>query len=398
MSEFRLSRRTMLAGSTAALVHSWSRSAWADDTIRIGMIIEGSGVFAELGRQARTAAELYQRQNGDTVAGKKVEIIYRDTGGSNADLARRHAQELVTTEHVQFLAGFGLSPIALAAAPIATAAKVPLVIMNAGAAAGLTTKSPFIVRYSFTMAQVTNPLAQWAKANGFDKIYTMVADYAPGIDAETSFQKTFEAAGGAITGKVRFPLTGFDFSAYLARARDTGPQAIFAFPGSGEGGLQLIKAYREQGMDNDGIKLMGIGDMTDDAYLEAIGPSALGIVTSHHYSVALQSPENESFVAAWREAYGKDTRPNYYAAASWDGMHAIYEVIKRLNGNIDGEAAVQAFQEISFSGPRGVVRLNGNRDIVQDVYIRKVEKVGDSLYNVPIQRFEAVAPDVQPPA
>ena len=391
-----ISRRVFVAGGALLTLPTPSVFAQTDSTIRIGMIIEGSGVFAELGRQARAAVELFQKENSDTVAGKKVEVIYRDTGGANADLARRHAQELVGNERVQFLAGFGLTPIALAAAPIATAAKVPLVIMNAGAAAGLTGKSPYIVRLSFTMAQVSAPLATWAAQNGLKRIYMMVADYAPGLDSEASFQRTFEAAGGTIVGKVRFPLTGFDFSAYLARAKDANPQAIFAFPGSGEGGLQLIKAFGERGLDKDGIQLIGIGDMTDDAYLEAIGDPAIGIVTSHHYSVALKSPENEAFLAAWRKAYGAKSRPNYYAAASWDGMRAIYEVIKSLNGKIEGEAAIQAFEKLSFTGPRGLVKLNADRDIIQDVYIRRVSKVNSELLNVPIQRYEAVEPVNRP--
>jgi len=365
-------------------------AAQTQPPLRIGIITELSGPFADYGRQAKAAIDLFLKEHGDSVAGRKVEVIYRDTGGANPELSRRHAQELVTRDKVDFLGGFGLSPNAMGAAPIATEAKKPMIIMNAAATSSIPMRSPYIVRMSFTLPQVTAPLAEWAARNGIRNVYTVVSDYGPGLDAEKAFVKTFEAHGGKIVGGVRAPLANPEFGPYLQRARDAKPDAIFAFVPSGDTGVQFIKAYAERGLEKAGIKLITTGDITDDAFLEPIGDLALGLITSHHYSMAHDSPENKAFVSAYRKAAGPNARTNFYMVGAWDGMGAIYEVARRLKGQVDGDKAIEILREMKIQSPRGPISFDENRDIVQNVYIRRVEKRDGRLFNVEFVTVPAV--------
>jgi branched-chain amino acid transport system substrate-binding protein len=384
----RLFAQSLLAASLA-LVHFGSL-AQGQPPLRIGIITEMSGPFADYGRQVKSAVDLYLKEKGDTVAGRKVEVLYRDTTGANPEASRRHAQELVAKDKVDFIAGFGLSPNALGAAPIATGAKKPMIIMNAAATSVITTKSPYIVRMSFTLPQVTAPLAEWAAKNGIRNVYTIVSDYGPGQDAEKAFVKTFEANGGKIVGGVRAPLNNPEFGPYLQRARDAKPDAIFAFVPSGDTGVQFIKAYADRNLDKAGIKLITTGDLTDDVFLDSIGDAALGLITSHHYSMAHDSPQNKEFVDAYRKAYGPNARTNFYMVGTWDAMGAIYEVARRLNGPIDGDKAVEILRSMKIQSPRGPISFDENRDIVQNVYIRRVEKRDGKLYNVEFATIPAV--------
>ena len=366
----------------------------AQDAIKVGVIAEFSGPFADYGAQIEAGMKAYMKEHGDTVAGKKVVLITRDTKGPAPEVAKRLAQELVTRDHVQFLAGFGLTPNAMAVAPVASEAKVPMVISNA-ATSSITTKSPYVTRVSMTIPQIAEPLAQWALKNGIKQVYTVVADYGPGIDAETQFTKTFKAGGGEIVGSLRTPLQNPDFSAAIQRVKDSKPQAVFVFLPAGEEGIAFMKTFNERGLAAAGIKLIATGDITDDHVLQAMGDSTLGMITAFHYSSAHKSPENEAFLKAYAAANdAKVGAPNFMAAAGYDTMHVIYEVAQKLNGNIDGDKAMAAIKGMKWTSPRGPVEIDPQtRDIDQTVYIRKVEKVDGKLENVEFDKI----PDVKDP-
>ena len=383
----KLILRTLVAGALAAL----SFAAVAQGTIKVGVVAEFSGPFADYGSQIEAGMKAYMKEHGDSVAGKKVELITRDTKGPAPEVAKRLAEELITRDHVQFLAGFGLTPNAMAVAPVVTQAKVPMVISNA-ATSSITTKSPYITRVSMTIPQIAEPLAQWALKNGIKQVYTVVADYGPGIDAETQFTKTFKEGGGEIVGSVRTPLQSPDFSAATQRVKDTKPQAVFVFLPAGQQGISFMKSFNERGLGQAGIKLIATGDITDDHVLEAMGDPTLGMITAFHYSAAHKSPENEAFLKAYAAANDpKIGAPNFMAAAGYDTMHVIYEVAKKLSGNIDGDKAMAAIKGMKWTSPRGPVEIDPQtRDIDQTVYIRKVEKVNGKLENVEFDKIPNV--------
>ena len=380
-------RRTLLR--TAALVALAPGLALAQsDIVKIGLILPLTGPFASTGRQIEAAARLYMAQNGATVAGKKIELIVKDDTGT-PDIAKRIAQELVN-DKVAVLAGFGLTPIAMAVAPIATQAKVPEVVMAAGSSM-ITEASPYIARTSFTVAQSAAPMAEWATKNGIKKVVTIVSDYAPGLDAEKAFSEPFVKAGGKVEN-VRVPLRNPDFAPFLQRAADEKPDALFVFVPSGAGS-QLMKQYSERGLDKSGIKLIGPGDMTDDDILNDMGDVALGTITTQFYSAAHPSPENKAYVEAFKKA-NKGMRPNFMSVGGYDGMHLIYEALKKTNGNTDGDALIAAMKGMSWTSPRGPISIDpATRDIVQNIYVRKVERVGGELYNVEF----ATIPNVKDP-
>jgi branched-chain amino acid transport system substrate-binding protein len=374
-------RRNLLAGAAMFSALAASGAAMAQEPIKIGLILPMTGPFASTGRQVEAAVKLYQQQNGDSVAGRKVQIILKDDTGT-ADVTKRLAQELIVNDKVTVLAGFGLTPLALAAAPLATQAKVPEVVMCA-ATSTITEASPFVVRSGFTLAQVATPMADWAGKNGLKKVVTLVSDYGPGIDAEKAFSETFTKAGGTVEN-LRVPLRNPDFSPFLQRAADSKPDALFTFVPSGVG-AQLMKQFAERGLDKSGIRLISTGDVVDDDILNDMGDVALGVVSSHHYSAAHDSPENKRFVAEFKKA--SNMRPNFMAVGGYDGMHLIYEGLKKTNGQ-GGQALVDAMKGMSWASPRGPVTIDPQtRDIVQDVFIRKVEKKDGELYNV---EFDAI--------
>ena len=359
----------------------------AQGVVKLGLVAEFSGPFAQYGQQILGGMKAYMKQNGDTVAGKKIEIVQKDTTGPAPDVAKRLAQELVTRDNVDFLVGFGLTPNALAVAPVATEAKKPMIIMNA-ATSIITTKSPYIVRVSMTLPQITQPMAQWAAKNGIKKVYTVVADYGPGLDAEAAFTKAFKAAGGEMVGSVHTPLQNPDFAPFVQRVKDAKPEAVFLFLPAGEQGIAFMKSYKERGLAEAGIKLIATGDITDDGVLDAMGDPTLGLVTSFHYSASHNSPENTAFKKAYAEANGTTLRPNFMAATGYDGMAAIYEALRKTNGSTDGDKIMAALKGMKLASPRGAIMIDPEtRDVVQTVYIRKVEKIGGGLYNMEFDTF-----------
>ena len=374
-----VSAATLLIAATAS----------AQEPIKVGMVVEMSGPFADIGRQIMNGARAYVKAHGDVVAGRKVELIVKDTTGMAPDVAKRQAQELVTNDKVDFLAGFGLTPNALSVAPLATEAKKPMVIMNA-ATSIITTRSPYIARVSMTLPQVTAPLATWALNNGIKQVYTLVADYGPGIDAETQFRKTFTAGGGQIVGSVRTPPNNPEFAPFLQRIKDARPQALFIFLPQGEQPVSIMKGFAERELDKAGVKLIATGDVTEDSLIEAMGDAPLGVVTTHQYSVAHDSAQNRAFLKAYADiATG---RPNFMAVGGWDGMAAIYEVIRRLGGRIDGDKAMEVLKGLKIDSPRGPIMIDpATRDVVQTVYVRRVERMKDGkLYNVEFDQVQNV--------
>jgi branched-chain amino acid transport system substrate-binding protein len=361
--------------------------------VKIGVIAEFSGPFADYGAQILGGMKTYLKQNGDTFGGKKVEIVVKDTTGAAPDIAKRLAQEVITRDQIDILAGFGLTPNALAVAPVSAEAKKPMVIMNA-ATSVITTRSPYIVRLSHTLPQDTQPIAKWAANNGIKRVFTLVSDFGPGVDAETTFIKAFKAAGGEIVDSVRTPLANPDFAPFLQRIKDTRPEAIFVFLPPGSQTIGFIKGYEERGLKGAGIRIIATGDLTDDGVLQAMGEPTLGLITSFHYSAAHDSPENKAFIKAYVETNGTKLRPNFMACAGYDGMAAIAEALKKTGGSTDPDRFVGALKGMKLMSPRGPIMIDPEtRDIVQTVYIRRVEKVDGLLYNVEFDKY----PDVKDP-
>ena len=368
--------------------------AQAQGTVKIGLILPYTGQFADAATQQDNAIKLFVKQNGDTVAGKKIEIIRKDTGGPNADQAKRMAQELVVRDNVDIIAGFVLTPNAMAAGDISAEAKKFMVVMNA-ATAIITTKSPYMARTSLTIPQLNDALGQWAATKGgVKKAYTMVSDYGPGHDAEQSFQAGFKAAGGEVVGAVRMAVANPDFSAYVQRAKDLNPQAIFVFiPGGAQPGA-LGKAFAERGIDPKKTKVMGQLEITDEHALKAMGDVSIGMITSGHYDYTHKSKMNEDFVKAYNADYKRN--PDFFSAGAWDGMALIYAALKKTNGDADGQKLIDAAKGMKWESPRGPISIDPEtRDIIQTVYIREVKKVDGHLVNVEIDKVENVKDPVK---
>jgi branched-chain amino acid transport system substrate-binding protein len=360
----------------------------APGPVKIGLIAPFSGPFAGAGKQIEGGVRAWLDQHGGKVAGREIELLVKDVTGVAPDVAKSLAQGLIVRDKVDFLAGFVLTPNALAVAPLATEAKKPMVIMNA-ATSVITTKSPYVVRVSFTLPQVSAPLASWAAKNGIKSVYTLVSDYAPGADAEGQFKKTFEAAGGKIVDSLRVPVQNPDFAPYIQRIKDKKPQAVFIFVPAGAQGTAFLKAFQERGLSKQGIRVLATGDVTEDQELDAMGDAALGVVTTHHYSAAHDSPENTAFKQAFSKVTGGKVRANFMAVGGYDGMAAIAQVIEKLGGQIDGDRAMEAFKGLQLQSPRGPIRIDPEtRDVIQTVYVRKVEQRPDGFYNVEFDHFD----------
>ncbi|MGB6007020.1 ABC transporter substrate-binding protein [Castellaniella sp.] len=357
--------------------------------LKIGMVVPASGPFASTGQQIMNGAKLYLDEHGGLLGGRKAVLLEKDDTGISPAISKRQAQNLLIQDKVDLLAGFGLTPAAFAVAPLATEAKIPMIVLNA-ATSSITEKSPYIVRTSMTLPQVAAPMASWAAKNGIHSVYLLVADYGPGHDAAAQFKKTFTAAGGSIAGEIHTPLTSPDFAPFLQKIKDAKPDAIFSFVPNGEQGVALAKGYKERGLDKSGIRLLATGDVVTEDVLGAMGDNALGMITSFHYSTAHESPENKAFVAAYAKAY-PNVRPNMVAVAAYDGMRLIDEVLKKDQGNVRGDAFVAAAKGMKWISPRGPVEIDPQtRDIIQNVYIRKVEKVDGMLQNVEFDTIKAV--------
>ncbi len=378
-------RRLVVAATALAAALALPAARAQSDTVKIGVILPLTGQQASTGKQVEAGIKLWMQQTGGKVAGKKVEVLIKDDA-TVPDTTRRLAQELVVNDKVVALAGFGITPAAMATAPIATQSKTPMVVM-AAATSAITEASPYIVRTSFTLPQVSVGIAEWAAKNGIKKVDTLVADYGPGFDAEKYFADRFILNRGVVIEKLRTPLRSPDFAPVLQKVRDDKPDALFVFLPSGQG-AQFMKQFAERGLDKAGIKLIATGDVTDDDQLNEMGDVALGVVNSHHYSAAHDSPANKKFVAAF-EALNK-FRPNFMAVGGYDGMRLLFMGLEKTKG-AGGDALLNAMKGQVFESPRGPVLIDAQtRDIVQNVYIRKVEKRDGQLWNIEFATLEAV--------
>jgi branched-chain amino acid transport system substrate-binding protein len=384
-------RKALVAVFIAVAAMGAIASAAAQETVKIGLILAYSGQFADPSAQMDNGIKLYLRQHGDTVAGKKVELIRRDTGGIAPDVAKRLAQELIVRDKVDVLAGFALTPNALAVGDVSAQAKKFMVNMNA-ATAIITTKSPYMVRTSFTVPQLNETLGAWAYKEGIRKAYTMVSDFGPGHDGEAAFQRGFKDAGGEIVGAARYPVANQDFSAFVQRAKDSNAEAIYAWTPGGPQPAAIGKALAERGIDPKQTRVLGQGELTSEDALKSMGDVALGIITVFHYDVSHASDMNAAFVRMYRESFGRN--PDMFSVGAYDGMHVIYEALQKTGGKGDGESLVAAAKGMRWESPRGMMSIDPDtRDVVQTVYIRRVERAGGELRNVEFDKI----PDVKDP-
>lgn len=376
--------KTSIAGLLfgATLLGSITASAAAEPTpLKIGWLGSYSGGAATFGIETDTAIKIWMDQHGDTVAGRKIELIRRDTTGPAPDVVRRLVQELISVQKVELIAGIELTPNALATAGLSTQAKVPVLIVNA-ATTSILDKAPYMSRFGFTTGQAVAPFGKWAADHGYKNVYAIYTDYGPGIEAGASFKRTFTAAGGTILGEVRPPLSNPDYSAYVQRAKDSHPQAIFIFAPAADHPIAFLKAYRDSGMAEAGVRILATGDLSDENAFDQLGDASLGMITVFHYSEAHDSPLNHAFVKAFYAAAPPGIRPDFPGAVAYDVMHAIYDLVEKQDGKIDPDKTMAIIKAMKFESPRGPIMIDDHRDIVQNIYIRKVQKVDGKLQNV----------------
>jgi branched-chain amino acid transport system substrate-binding protein len=384
-------KRRVLCGLGALCITVAGAGPALGQTVKIGLINTYSGPMASNGDQIEKAVSLFMKLNGKSLPpGVNVEIIKRDDTGINPETAKRLAQELIVRDKVQLLTGVVWTPNAAAIAPLATEAKVPFIIMNAGTAM-LTTLSPYIARTSFTLWQSSYPMGEWA-AKKFKKVYVAVSDYGPGHDAQDGFTRGFTAGGGEIVGAVRMPPPTADFAPYMQRVKDAKPDALFVFVPAGKSATALMKAFGDLGLGQAGIKLIGPGDITTDEELPNMGDVPVGVITMFHYSAAGDRPENKAFVAAYKKEYGPNAWPNFISVGAWDAMEAIFYVIRAQNGKIDPDKTMALLRGWKNpKSPRGPIEIDANtRDIIQNEYVREVRKVAGGLANVELETIHAV--------
>jgi len=388
-------RKPLVALLGAAALLTTTALANAQQTVKVGLIMTLSGQFADAGLQMQNGVKTYMQQFGDTVGGKKIELIIKDSGGMAPDVAKRLAQELVVRDKVDILAGFVLTPNALAGSDVSAEAKKFMVIMNA-ATSIITTKSPYSVRSSVTLPQVAETFGTWAATKGgVKKSYTMVTDYGPGHDFEKGFTDAFKAAGGEILGSVRFPVANPDFSAFIQRAKDLNPESIMIFVPGGAQPAALGKAFAERGVDPNKTKILGSGETTSEQALKSMGDASLGIITAWHYEYTDKSnAKNVAFVKLFNEMHKRN--PDFFSLGGYDGMHVIYEALKKAGGKTDGDSLIAAAKGLKWDSPRGPMSIDPEtRDVVQTIYIRKVQKVNGEPQNVAFDKVENVKDPVK---
>jgi branched-chain amino acid transport system substrate-binding protein len=354
--------------------------------VKVGVVLPLTGGLAPVGKQVQAGIKMYMDKNGASVAGKKIDLVVKDDGGV-PDNSKRLAQELIVNDKVAVI-GSALTPSAMAIGPLSTQAKTANVVMVSGTSGVINPNNPYMVRTSFTLGQQSGIIAEWAAKNGSKKAAVVISDWAPGAEAASVFTDAFTKAGGQIAETIKVPLANPDFAPFLQRARDLNPDTLFVFVPAGQAGT-FAKQFAERGLDKAGIKLIGPGDIVDDNDLSGMGDAMLGVVTAGIYSAYHNSPANKEYVAAFQKANGY--RPNFISLGGYDGMHAIYEALKKTQGKTDGDGLINAMKGMTWESPRGQISIDPEtRDIVQNVYIGKIEKVQGELYNVEFETFKAV--------
>jgi branched-chain amino acid transport system substrate-binding protein len=365
-------------------ISSAAGAASAQETIKIGAVQSMTGA-GQIGKDAMAGARLYMQEHGDKIAGKKIEILLKDDAGQ-PEVAKRLAQELIVNNKVAMLLG-GTTPSALTVAPLTAEAKIPMIVLVSGASITVE-RSPFIVRTGFTLGQSSSVIAAWATKNGTGKVVTLVSDFASGLEAEKTFKDVAIKNGAQIVASLHVPVANPDFAPFLQRVRDLKPDTLFVMVTNNQAGA-FVRQFMERGMDKSGIRLVSTGDLTPDDDLPDMTEAMLGIVTAHHYSALHDSAMNKAYVAAFRKTYGG--RPAFHSVAGYDAMHLIYQALEKTGGNINGDAVMAAMKGTKWESPRGPIAIDPQtRDIIQDEYIRRVEKVDGELYNVEFATIEAV--------
>ena len=387
-------KRSLFAGAALLAAVIMPIAGHAQGTIKVGIVLPYSGQFAHTATELDAGIKLYVKQHGDTVAGKKIEFIRKDTGGIAPPVAKRLAEELIVRDKVDILAGWVLTPNAIAGCGVSAEAKKLMVIMNA-ATSIITEKSPYCTRTSLTLPMVTETLGAWAAKNGIKKVYTLASDYAPGHDAEQGFIRAFKAGGGEIVGSVRMAVANPDFSAYIQRAKDLNPQGIFVFIPAGAQPGAFGKAFAERGLTTAKTRILGTGELADDSAIKQMGAAANGIITAWNYDHNHKSKLNADFVAAYKKD-NKGDNPSFLSAGGYDGMHLIYEALKKTKGNTDAEVLIAAAKGMKWESPRGPMMIDPEtRDVVQTIYIRRVDKVGNNYVNVEVDKVPNVKDPVK---
>src|SRR5271163_4668685 len=380
-------RRTVLKGMAATAAGSlFARSASADTPLKIGCSLPLTGAgFTAVGRELMGALKVYMQQHGDTVAGRKIQLAIRDDAGVG-DNARRLVQEMIVNDQVDIIC-VGVTPAALAIAQLVTEAKKATVVMSSGASI-TTTRSPYFVRAGFILSPQSWIMAEWAAKNGSKRVVTLVNEWAPGVEAETAFKTRFTQVGGEIMESIRIPLANPDFAPFLQRIADLKPDTAFIyFPGTQA--PIFAKQFAERGLARSGIKIIGPGDLTDDDDLNNMGDQMLGMITAGPYSASHDSALNKTYVAAVENE--NHFRPDFVSLGGYDGMHLIYEALKKTGGNADGDVLIAAMKGMAWESPRGPISIDADtRDIVQNIYIRKVEKINGQLWNTEFETFPNV--------
>ena len=376
-----------------AMLLLWNGAASAD-VVKVGLIASYTGAFATWGTQFQQAVEAYQASHGKTVKGPdgkehEIQFVYRDVASQGPDKAKQLAEELILRDHVKFIAGLELSPHAMALADVSKEAQVPVVIMNA-ATSSITRMSPYFVRVSMTVPQLVSPMGPWAVAHGIKRAYIIVSDYAPGYDAEAYFTKSFKAAGGEIIGNARTPQQETNFSAYMERVLQAKPDALYMFQPAGSPSVAFVKAYVERGLKAAGIKLLGGGE-TQELFLPNFTDDIIGTVTSFHYTESNQNPANLELRAQLKKMFGNKAVPDIASVAAWDGTMLIQEAVAALGPDADGLKYIDFLRGKKFNSPRGPVEIDpAERDVVQNIYIREVQKRDGKLINVDIGEVKLV--------
>jgi branched-chain amino acid transport system substrate-binding protein len=383
--ERNMSQRSLFCAALLVLSTAGAETAGAQDSVKVGMVMPLTGPLAAAGQQVLAGARLYVKQHGDSVAGKKIELLVRDDASSGEN-GKRLIQELIVNDKVDVI-GAGPTADLLPSAGLITEAQKPTVIMISSTTS-VVEKSPFFVRTSCTLAQSSAILADWTMKKGLARAVTLVTEFAPGLEAEETFTNNYKTAGGEIAEAIRVPLRNPDFAPFLQRVKEAAPQALFVFVPSTQAAT-FAKQFVERGLDKAGITLIGPGDLTDDEALPNMGAAMVGVVTAHFYSAAHDSAVNAAFTDAYRKE-AKDG-PNFMAVSGYDGMHAIYEALKKTSGSADGKALVAAMRGMSWESPRGPMSIDRNTgEVIHNIYIRKVEKTGGELRNIEFETFHNV--------
>jgi branched-chain amino acid transport system substrate-binding protein len=386
---FRRMLTSFMAGG--ALLALGLVPARADEPVplKIGFLTGYSGPFAIFGQEEDAAIAAYQKEHGDVVAGRKIVLLKRDTTGPNPDVVHRVVQELIARDKVELITGLDYTPNAMAAGVVSNQTHTPVLIVNA-ATTRILDRAPYMVRFGFTTSQVAVPYGRWAVAHGYKRVFAIYTDYGPGIEAGAAFKKSFTGAGGTLVGEVKPPLRSPDYSAYVQRAKDANPQAIFIFAPAGEHPQAFLKAYTDSGLKDAGVKILATGDLTDELQFDALGDATLGMYTVYHYSEAHDSALNRLFIKDFYSVAPPHVRPDFGGACTYDVMNAVYKLVAAQHGQIDPDKTIAFLKGIKFESPRGPIAIDQNRDIVQNVYVREVRKVDGKLQNVEIDTIPNV--------